>query len=278
MRLTLTRDADEFAACTRDLFEGRIECNLIASVCAGVLAGRYPRSVPLFAHGVEGGEVRFAALRTPPWDMLATEIERVAASELVRRWLLEDPELPGVGGPVGAARAVAAAWAEQTGGTTRRTMRELTYVLERVTDPPRPGLGTLRLARESERPLLLEWMKAFGRESRGLVDDRAHVVVDGRIADDGLWVWDHNGPVSMLGTTPPVARAVRIGPVYTPPEHRRRGYAGTAVAAASRNALAAGAQRCVLFTDATNPTANKIYAEVGYRHFGEHEEHEFKRA
>ncbi len=42
MKLTLTRDAEEFAARTSDLFESRIECNLIATVCAGVLAGHYP--------------------------------------------------------------------------------------------------------------------------------------------------------------------------------------------------------------------------------------------
>lgn len=278
MKLTLTRDVEEFAGRTRDLFESRaIECNLIASICAGVRAGRYPQSVPLFAYGVEGEEVRFAALRTPPWDMLATAVDQLTADELIRRWLADDPELPGVGGPPGAARAVAAEWAKETGGTMRCSARELAYVLERVTEPPRPAPGTLRLARADERALVTDWMRAFARESAAFPEERAHNLVEGRTIELGLWVWDQSGPVSMLATTPPIARAVRIGPVYTPPEYRRRGYAGTAVAAASRNALAGGAQRCVLFTDATNPTANKIYAEVGYRHFGEHEEYEFKR-
>jgi predicted GNAT family acetyltransferase len=125
---------------------------------------------------------------------------------------------------------------------------------------------------------MLGWMRAFGRESGVVLEDGAEVIVDGRTADAGLWVWDHHGPVSMLATAPPVAGAVRIGPVYTPPEYRRRGYAGTAVAAASREALARGARRCVLFTDAANPTSNKIYVEIGYRQFGEHEEYEFLEA
>jgi predicted GNAT family acetyltransferase len=68
---------------------------------------------------------------------------------------------------------------------------------------------------------------------------------------------------------------VRIGPVYTPPELRRRGYAGSAVAAASRRALTAGAHTCMLFTDLANPTSNKIYAEVGYRAIGGWEEYSF---
>ena len=65
---------------------------------------------------------------------------------------------------------------------------------------------------------------------------------------------------------------VRVGPVYTPTAERRRGYAGSAVAAASRRALGAGAARCMLFTDLANPTSNKIYAEVGYRPVADWEE------
>jgi len=75
--------------------------------------------------------------------------------------------------------------------------------------------------------------------------------------------------VSTLALSPQIAGTVRIGPVYTPPEHRRRGYASAAVAAASRQALARGASRCMLFTDLANPTSNKIYAAVGFRRFAD---------
>ncbi|MGN6167646.1 MAG: GNAT family N-acetyltransferase [Solirubrobacteraceae bacterium] len=278
MKLTLTRDAEEFAARTADLFESRIECNLIATVCAGVLAGRYPGSAPLFAYGTENDETRFAALRTPPWDMLVTALPRSIEQALVGRWLREDPAVPGVEGPVDAARAIASAWAKETGGTTCRRLHELTYVLERVSDPPRPASGSLRLAHDGERELMLEWVKAFGRETAIVTDERAAIIVNARQAERGLWVWDHDGPVSMLSTAPLVAGAVRIGPVYTPPEYRRRGYAGTAVAAASRQALDLGARRCMLGADATNPTSNKIYMEIGYRRLGEHEEWAFVAA
>lgn len=275
MKLTLTRDAEEFALRTGDLFESRIECNLIATVCAGVLAGRYPQSAPLFAYGTENGETGFAALRTPPWNMLVTDLSAPIEEELVARWLQEDPGVSGVEGPTAAARAVASAWARATGGSTRQLVFELTYVLESVTDPPHPAPGSLRPAREDERELMLEWMKAFGRETAILTDDRAVMIVEARAPERGLWVWDRDGPVSMVSTAPLVASTVRIGPVYTPPEHRRRGYAGTAVAAASRHALEQGARRCMLAADSANPTSNKIYMEIGFRRLGEHEEWEF---
>jgi predicted GNAT family acetyltransferase len=156
-------------------------------------------------------------------------------------------------------------------------MREAMHVLEEVRDPPRPATGTLRLARPSERDLLIAWMEEFVREADLAAPAQAAIWVDGSLRRDGLLFWEDGQPVSMIGVNVPVAGVVRIGPVYTPPAHRCRGYAGSAVAAASRRALAAGAHRCMLFTDLTNPTSNKIYAEVGYRRTGDWEEIELTR-
>jgi predicted GNAT family acetyltransferase len=57
----------------------------------------------------------------------------------------------------------------------------------------------------------------------------------------------------------------RVGPVYTPPALRRRGYAGAATAAASQAALDAGARVVVLYTDLANPTSNALYQRLGHR-------------
>jgi predicted GNAT family acetyltransferase len=58
---------------------------------------------------------------------------------------------------------------------------------------------------------------------------------------------------------------VRVAPVYTPPEHRGRGYAAAATAVVSRAALDAGAREVLLYTDLANPTSNRLYARLGYR-------------
>ena len=86
------------------------------------------------------------------------------------------------------------------------------------------------------------------------------------------------GPVSLVGLNHAVAGVVRIGPVFTPREHRRRGYAGTAVAAVSRLALSGGARTCILSTDLANPTSNKVYAEVGFSRVADWEELTFEVA
>jgi predicted GNAT family acetyltransferase len=62
---------------------------------------------------------------------------------------------------------------------------------------------------------------------------------------------------------------MKIGPVYTPPEHRTRGRATALVAYASSWALARGLRSCFLFTDLSNPTSNGIYRRIGYEQVGE---------
>ena len=278
MRFVLTRDPAEFAARTERLFSERIECNVLATVLMTVLDGVRTGSSVVLGYGVEeDDEVRFAALRTPPHPLLASPLEG-SASEFVEVWLQADPELDGVTSVPDTARAIAAAWAERTGGAARRTLREAMHILDEVQDPPRPAAGQLRLADADDRPLLVAWMREFVLEAGVSGAAHAEAMIDGRMRRDGMLVWDDQQPVSMVGVTPVVAGVVRIGPVYTPPPQRRRGYAGSAVAAASRRALVSGAARCMLYTDLDNPTSNKIYAEVGYRRLGDWEEIALGRA
>jgi RimJ/RimL family protein N-acetyltransferase len=272
VRFVLTKDAQDFAVRTERLLSSRLECNVLATVLLNVLDGLHADPPPLFGYGLAGdGEVTFAAMRTPPWPLLTTPLE-AGAEELVEAWLGADPEVPGVSGAPDTARAIAAAWQRRTGGTTRRTLSEAMHVLEDVSDPARPAPGELRPAQPSDRDLLVEWSEAFWREAGLAGAGQSGAIVDSRLRRGGLFVWDDGEPVSMIGVNPEVAGVVRIGPVYTPPAHRSRGYATSAVAAASRTALGGGADRCMLYTDLANPTSNKIYAEVGYRRCGEWEE------
>jgi predicted GNAT family acetyltransferase len=69
----------------------------------------------------------------------------------------------------------------------------------------------------------------------------------------------------MAAITRQVAGMVRVGPVYTPPERRGRGYGTAATAAVSERALRAGAEEVLLYTDLANPVSNSIYQRIGYR-------------
>ena len=70
------------------------------------------------------------------------------------------------------------------------------------------------------------------------------------IAGGGELLWEVDGePVAQAAARAVVAGMSRIGPVYTPPEHRGHGYAAAVTAAAARWALERGARQVLL----TNP-------------------------
>lgn len=268
MTILITRDPEQFAARVGNFLEVRLECNILATVLTAVRAGPPLRGGELFACVLDGsGRVRGAALRTPPRPMLCSPLDPDAADGLIEAWVAEDPGLDAVNSVAPTARALAAAWALRTGGGTETQMQMAMHVLESVTDPLRPARGRLAPVAAAQLKTLIEWWRAFAVEARvgGDVESAAGVA-RARMNAGGAFFWEDEGrPVSLVAVNPTVAGVARVGPVYTPPSERGRGYAGSAVAALSRRALAEGARRCALFTDLANPTSNKIYAEVGYR-------------
>jgi predicted GNAT family acetyltransferase len=82
----------------------------------------------------------------------------------------------------------------------------------------------------------------------------------------GVILWQVDGTAVAYGVVGlPLHGMSRVGPVYTPPEWRGRGYGSAVTAACTRWALAAGARDVVLFTDLGNPVSNSTYQRMGYR-------------
>ena len=263
MRLVLMRDAERFAALAEDFVAERIERNVLATVLGYARRGRFEAHRTLFGCGLDDERgMRFVALRTSPWPLLASELDGAAADLLMERWIGADPAIPGVSAEPATARAVAAAWTRETGGSSRCPDARGDARASEVEGPRRPARGRLRVAGEDERELLVAWERSFVLEAGMGVVEEAERSVAARLAIGAQLVWEDGGPVCTLTLSPAIAGTVRIGPVYTPPEHRGRGYASSAVAGASRGALAGGARRCMLLTDLANPTSNKIYAAM----------------
>lgn len=279
MQVFVTRDIAEFAADTWDFLARRpIEHNVLATVVA-TLEPTGCTDAPLFAWVEAGGsgKVSGAALRTPPRRLLASSMSAEAADALMPRLLDMDPELPGVNGPQPAASHLADAWRRCTGSTFEPGMSQAIYWLARVKDRPGRPAGSARPGDRSDRDLMVEWTSAFSRDA-GVPATDTESGVDRRLRDGRLFVWEDDATVSMVGTGPPVAGVVRLGPVYTPPEARRNGYATALVADVSRRSLAAGARKCMLYTDLANATSNNIYQAVGYRRSNDAQEYLFNMA
>ncbi|MDQ3898266.1 MAG: GNAT family N-acetyltransferase, partial [Actinomycetota bacterium] len=109
---------------------------------------------------------------------------------------------------------------------------------------------------------LVPWAAGFV-EATGGHPMRPVDIVDQHLDGGRLWLWDDGGPVSMAARSDEVAGVVRVAFVYTPPEHRGRGYAAASVAALSQRSVAEGLE-CVLYAQLENPTSNAIYRRIGY--------------
>jgi GNAT superfamily N-acetyltransferase len=183
------------------------------------------------------------------------------------------PDLPCVIGVRPVAEAFAGEWRRRTGRAPREGMRQRLHRLGELR-PPEGVPGRMRAAETADVEVVTSWLEAFEIEASPATARPARELrpMVGRMIDVGaflLWVDRPEGeeaetPVSLAGARETGERVARIGPVYTPPARRRRGYAGALTAAASRHMLDAGCHACCLFTDLDNPTSNHIYAEIGF--------------
>jgi RimJ/RimL family protein N-acetyltransferase len=125
-----------------------------------------------------------------------------------------------------------------------------------------------------EVPLAARWFDDFTAEALPHVPRTPLEQLRRRLAtglDSGrLQLWHVDGePVSMAMFRGPVHGTGRVGPVWTPPEHRRRGYAAAGTAACTQQLLDRGATTCMLYTDLANPTSNGVYTRLGYERVGD---------
>lgn len=240
------------------------EHNLMLGICSTIQARLAEADEPPQFYVVRsGGSVVLAALRTPPFNLVLSEVDDPAALGALAE-AMAGAELPGVVGPAEWTGTFAGRWAAAAGRKHRLEMSERIFRLTEVRAPAVPP-GRLRLAGIPDRALLIDWFEAFGREAlpRGIPVD-VPPLVDRRLDQGGLFLWDDGEPVSLTGIGGRTPHGIRVGPVYTPPDRRGRGYASACVAGASQAQLDAGLQFVFLYTDLANPTANHIYQAIGY--------------
>jgi predicted GNAT family acetyltransferase len=272
-------DAAEFLAAAGPLLLGdEARHNLILGIAGTIrdAPDRYPvRSLWLVR---ESDEVVGAALRTPPYNLiLARPRTQQALAALAEA--IAGEELPGVVGTEPEVHEFAELWSRHRGMPTRTHMRQGVYALDEVAQLPAVP-GSPRVATEDDFELLLRWWVAFGEEvlhEGGPGREDAEENVRHKLASPtgGFFLWeDGGGTVSLAGWSGPTPNGVRIGPVYTPPDLRGRGYATALTAELSQRLLdgrlfEGGRRFCFLYTDLANPTSNAIYERIGYRKVAE---------
>jgi GNAT superfamily N-acetyltransferase len=281
MSVHSTGSVDEYAHAVQAFLEEE-PCarNVLLTVIDQVRAHPAADPPPSFWWVTAGsGAVVGAASWTPPYPLLVSSVPPDAAAELAAAMVARAVSLqlapPGLNGPEASAGAVAMAWAQATGDTIVRERLILLNVLGNLIEVPTPP-GTRRAATLDDVPMLGMWLDAFGAEV-DIIVGASSVATAERSVRAGmydLWI-DDAIPVCLVGHRV-AAGVLRVGPVYTPPEHRNRGYGRRLTYEVTAGALEhPDVHQAMLFTDAANPVSNSIYRQAGYEPRDRHVEIEF---
>jgi GNAT superfamily N-acetyltransferase len=236
MRWFMTADTAEFLSVTGEFLRAEAARNSVMLTVTADLTAGGPGADPagmLFGwRRPAGGPLQAAFMHTPGYPIMLSAMSAAAAADLARELIAAGRQVSAVNAAQEAADAFTAAWRDRTGeaATVHRRMR--LFRLGRLAPPVPAPDGRDRAAAGTDRDLLAQRWEAFAL---------------------------------VAALTRAVGGMARIGPVYTPPALRGRGYAAAVTAAVSQAALDAGVRAVVLYTDLANPTSNALYERLGYR-------------
>jgi len=290
----MTSDLDRFLAAAGDYLKSRAAENALLLSAAqtaldaqqSTLDAQDPRDGqaagesaegpgPLFGwwDPPDGSGPRGAFLHEPSVPLLIAGRAPETAAALAAALAKAGRFVRGVDGPASAADAFAAAWSQRAGLAIRVHGHSRVYRLTQTPSAETGPAGRFRMATAADRALLVTWLRAFGTEV-GELTGSPEAAADDLLSYGGAAFWEVAGdPVSMAATTRPVARTVRISMMYTPPEHRRNGYAAAVMLAVSRAALDGQMREVVLITEENRP--QRLAARLGYELIGERAELRF---
>lgn len=287
MEVVRPASAEKFLDLARPLLAGdpvrEARHNLMLGVAGTVLT--HPDAYETH-HGwviLEGSRPVAAAFMTPPHNLILSDLDDDLALEpLIDAVRSDRVWVPGLVANLPWAERFGKAWSGVSDTVLELALSQGVYALTEVREVRSPP-GRARRATDGDRELLHAWMYAFADEALppGSRRDREELRrgVEARLAfaDAGYWLWEYGGQaVSLAGYWGRTDSGIRVGPVYTPPELRRQGYATILVAELSRWLLVQGYRACFLFTDLANPTSNRIYADIGYERVCDSEEYHFR--
>ncbi len=266
MDVQVLKDARHFAELAASwLATEPFSANVIGVHLGGILGGdRIAGEDDIWIAVIDDGRVVGTAMHTPPHSLFLPRLPAGVAAALAVELSRAGRRVPGVNGEKEAVAEFVDAWAERTGAVSslRRAMRM--YRLEELR-PPADTPGAARVAGGADRDLLRAWLEQFQSEAAPGEPLDVEVLMERRLGARELWLWCAGvAPVALAAHSAPAAGVARVGPVYTPPAHRRHGYGSAVTARATDAALAAGAAHVVLYTDLANPTSNAIYQRLGY--------------
>lgn len=270
MRVETVSDLSEFLAVTASWRAANpLTTNIISTIAMNAIAGaRFVEHLDGWLVRDDDDAVLGAGLRADPYEFNVGPMPVEAARLLGDSIAMAGACPTEARGTENVVQAFAAGLGDGSRGAIVAlpgTAGEGLYELGRLRVPD--VAGAARRAVDADLELVTAWIIDFARDA-GVVSHEPERRARNYVARGSMLLWEIDGrPVAMSGQAPLVdvggTLVGRVGPVFTPSEHRRHGYGAAITAAASADFQASGA-RVMLFTDLSNPTSNAIYQRLGY--------------
>jgi len=218
----------------------------------------------------DDGGILLTAVMTPPMNLTLYATDN-CNNDMALRCLIDGIDgagapVPGVMAEKSLAEMFAEAYSAEHGKSYRINKEQRIYELSQVSSDI-PKLGKVRLATEKDMSFLPFWIEGFHYDCFGdpLVADSSVEKYSYQVSTERLYILEDDGvAVNMAKISRELQTVCAVGLVYTPPYFRGKGYASSCVAAVSQFGLDKGFDKCVLYTDLSNPTSNSIYMKIGY--------------
>ncbi len=250
------------------LYEREAEYGLPLGLAEALLTYLKPDITPLLLRVEEDGATTAICIQTRRENVMLSHMTNEQAAALAAYCRKQELSVAGASGPAGAVREFCARYSS---APVKVLMSNRILQLTQVT-PPRPAPGTMRVAGSADIKTVKRFFHDFHVEcipDELPTEEKLTAIIEDRIARQTVFLWETEGRVVCSAhTTRPTRAGMSIGPVYTPPSERGKGYASNLMAVLSQRLLDGGKRFCVLFTDTGNPTSNRIYESIGYKVIG----------
>ena len=254
--------AAEFLAATKDFRRlDPVRTGLITSIATSVATGSRTYEDYFWWSVIQDNQVVGVAIRTVPYGYVFSPMNADAAEALYSFICVEDSPANEFAGP----KVIIEYFVQLSGRSVAESEGELIYECKNLH--PAAPIGEIRSATESDFELILGWMKAF-MTTTGLRSYDLEGVVRTSLSGGRYYLLMlQETPVCLGGHSDLQVfdgfSIGRVGPIYTPDEFRKKGYASALTSEISATLISRGALP-TLYTQAANPTSNKIYREIGY--------------
>ena len=262
MQVIRYQSPTEFLSATEDLRSAEIvRTNLISSIANSVANGFRVYEAYYWWAVREGDKTLGVAIRTAPYGYVFSPMPEAAIKMLIKEMQLVDPEVKEYSGPKLVINEIERILKKKPVESEGELIYEL-HTLNAVAPQ-----GNVRLGTEADFGLIFDWMKTFIEET-GISTYNLEVIVKDSIKRGSYYLLEVEGRLVSLGGFSASVEALgqkvgRVGPIYTPIEFRKRGYASVITSYLTLMRIADGAIP-TLYTQADNPTSNKIYQNLGY--------------